>query len=180
MSGRPPILLKLATLSEVARLSRSRCETFAAAASVALERAHGVRDVDAATVLRDEAAREATIVRTGVDDIERATWADPNEATEDGAVGIAILVAREELGLVAFRRLVTGTGADYCVAAPTHGDDEYERLECSGLAKGEEPAGARLRSKLKQMARGNDKRPGWAVVTDFKTEPVDIRMARWP
>jgi hypothetical protein len=124
---------------------------------VVLDRVRGPRERDGATVHGDGAERAADIRRVPVDDRAHATYADAQEATEEGAEGIAIVVARRMLGHVVFRRLPKGTGADYLMRDPGADDgDAYERLECSGIADGQEAATARLRSKIEQLARFPD------------------------
>ena len=57
--------------------------------------------------------------------------------------------------------------------------DSYERLECSAIGDGREEASARLHSKLGQLARYPEHYPGWAVVTSFRVEPIEIRFGSW-
>lgn len=121
------------------------------------------------------------IRRRRVTDGVLASWGDPLEATEQGAAGVAALTARRVLGRIVFRRLPTGTGADYLMR-PSDGaeGDDYERLECSGIAAGRQSALNRLEEKLRQLGRASDRRNGYAIVTDFGKNPVEIRYARWP
>jgi hypothetical protein len=81
------------------------------------------------------------------------------------------------LDRIVFRRLPKGTGADYLMRDPqTEGGDNYERLECSGIAEGRESTISRLTSKLEQLARFRAHGPGTAIVTNFREEPVEIRF----
>jgi hypothetical protein len=172
-----PIVLSLPDLPSEVELSRSVAEALAIAASVVLDQHQGQGDLDAATVDDGEGLKAAQIRRVGVDDRARDTYADAQEATEEGAEAIALRVAKHTLGRVVFRRLPKGTGADYLMRDPcARSADAYERLECSGIAEGTESASARLRSKLAQLARFPDHPPGRAVVTHFRTKPVDIRV----
>jgi hypothetical protein len=162
-------------------LSRPVAEALALAATVVLDRVHGPRARDQAVVHADDSERAAEIHRVPIDDRARATYADAQEATEEGAEGIAVLLARRMLGRIVFRRLPKGTGADYLMRDPGANDsDAYERLECSGIADGQESATARLRSKIEQLARFPDQPPGRAVVTHFRQEPVEIRLGSFP
>jgi hypothetical protein len=178
MPTRPaPVALSLADLPAEVELSRPVSEALALAASVVLDRHHGHGDRDLAAVHEGDTARAAEIRRVPVDDRARDTYADPQEATEEGAEGIAILMARRMLDRIVFRRLPKGTGADYLMRDPRSRDgDTYERLECSGIADGQESATARLRSKLDQLARFPSYPPGRAVVTHFRMKPVEIRV----
>jgi hypothetical protein len=174
MPNRPaPVVLGLPDLPAEVELSRQFSETLALAASVILDQFHGVKEQDSAMIHGDGSSREAEIHRVPVDDRARDTYADPQEATEEGAEGVALLVARRVLNRIVFQRLPKGTGADYKMRDPEAKDgDTYERLECSGIADGQESATARLRSKLEQLARFPGHPPGRAVVINFRKGPV--------
>jgi hypothetical protein len=144
---------------------------------VVLARHQGPRERDVAVIQRGEASQDAEILRTPIDGRTRDTYADPQEATEEGAEGVAISTARRALHRIVFRRLPKGTGADYLMRDPESKDDDaYERLECSGIADGQESATARLRSKLAQLARFPTQPSGHAVVTHFRMHPVEIHV----
>lgn len=94
---------------------------------------------------------------------------------------MGILVTRRVLDRVVFRRLPKGTGADYLMReAEAAEGDSYERLECSGMGEGQESASMRLRTKIRQLAQFPGNPSGFAIVTDFRTTPVDIRYGGWP
>ena len=172
-----PAVLSLPDLPAEVELSRPVSEALALAASVVLDRHHGQGDRDFATVHDGDSERAAEIQRMPVDDRARDSYADLQEATEEGAEGIAIITARRVLDRIVFRRLPKGTGADYLMRDPRAQDgDTYERLECSGIADGQESATARLRSKLEQLARFPSQPSGRAVVTHFRMKPVEIRV----
>jgi len=172
-----PVLLSLPGLHAEVELSRPFSEALALAASVVLEHLHGPRERDDAVIHGNDASRSAEIERVPLDERAHATYADPQEATEEGAEGIAILLARQIFGRIVFQRLPKGTGADYKMRDPHSKDiDAYERLECSGIAEGQETAASRLRSKLDQLARFPDHPRGLAVVTHFRKQPVEIRF----
>lgn len=175
-----PLTLDLQRLSAETELSRPVAEAIGLAASVVLERLHGPGASDLAMVHGDGAERTAVIGRVLVDGPARATYADPQEATEEGGEGVGVATAHRVLERIVFRRLPKGTGADYLMRDPSTGDgDAYERLECSGIGDGRDPAEARLRSKLRQLARFPEHPPGYAIVTDFGAAPVEIRYGRW-
>jgi hypothetical protein len=175
-----PVSLDLAALPVEAELSRPVAEALALAASVVLDRLHGAREGDAAILHGHASPRTGELRRVPVDAAARATYADPQEATEEGGEGVAVVVARRVLDRIVFRRLPKGTGADYFMRDPEVVEgDTYERLECSGIEDGQETAAARLRSKLEQLARFPKEPPGWAVVTSFRMEPVEVRFGSW-
>ncbi len=175
------IILDLRSLPEATALLRDVAVSLAAAASVVLERKHGPGADDAAAIVHGESTRSAMIVRLAIGDDARRTYDDPQEATEEGAEAVAILVARRVLDRVVFARLPKGTGADYKMrAAGLLVDDTYERLECSGIGDGTEATATRLREKVDQLARPANQPPGYAIVTNFVTTPVEIAIGSFP
>lgn len=180
MSGRPvDLVLDLGTVAEHCRLLPDTCRSLAAAATVTLERVHGVRTQDACRIEEGDTHRGGVLLRTEISDDARATYDSPAEATEEGAEAVAILVARRVLDRVVVRRLDTYSGADYVIRDPANPDlEQYERLECSGIAKGRESTISRLQSKIAQLAAVTDRPPGYAVVTNFRTSPLEIAVGR--
>ena len=61
----------------------------------------------------------------------------------------------------------------------THGPDAFERLEASAIADGDESAARRLLSKLAQLEKYPAGQPGAAVVTNFRSSPIEIRFEEW-
>ena len=120
MSTSPgPVLLSLPGLHAEVELSRPFCR----GARARGERCPGAparaaRGVTHAVIHGDDASRKAEIERVPLDERARATYADPQEATEEGAEGIAISVARRIFGRIVFQRLPKGTGADYLMRDP--------------------------------------------------------------
>lgn len=187
MSPRPtrraprPLALDLADLPKHGELSRSILEALALAASVCLERCHGTRAQDPAEILGSGKNWKANIRRAPLDAQAHATYGDPQEATEHGAVGVAVLVVSRVLDKVVFRRLPKRTGADYLVRdARGPAGDDYERLECSGISSGDESTQTRLARKLGQLARFPEQPKGIAMVTNFRSNPVAVHFDRWP
>ncbi len=176
-----PIVLDLRTLPEHCELLRSVAEALAAAATVVLERLQGPGERDLALVRNAEVQREGVVVRTAIDDAARATYDDPQEATEEGAEAVAILVAKRLLDRVVYRRLPKETGADYMMRDPRFdGRDHVERLECSGIGDGRDATARRLEQKIEQLGRYPDEPPGQAIVTNFRTTPIEILVGGYP
>ena len=103
-------------------------------------------------------------------DQARRSWANEIDATEHGAVGIAILLARHELGYIVTNQSRLGTGFDYWLDrdAKTQPLHDAIRLEVSGIRNGTSTKVAtRLRQKLSQMNAGGVAAPGYAVVVEF-------------
>ena len=154
MAAEDPVRLDLHRLPEDTELNRSLAETLALAASVVLDRLHGRLEVFSAGVHDGQIARDAALVPVLVGEVERASFADPQEATEMGGEAVGLLTARRVLNRIVFRRLPKHTGADYLMRDPALGQgDVYERLECSGIADGGESASSRLGAKIRQLAR---------------------------
>lgn len=82
----------------------------------------------------------------------RQSWNDPENATEHGAMGIAVLIAKEEIGYEIIRRSWKGTGFDYWMGkASDEGFVNKAGLEISGIRKGDNSIiKARVRQKLQQ------------------------------
>ena len=104
------------------------------------------------------------------DDQARLAWGNEIDATEYGAAGIALLLARRLMDLVVMSRARHGTGFDYWLGGDT-AEPPMEgavRLEVSGIRKGPPSAVARrVRQKLDQMQRRDATAPGYAIVVEF-------------
>jgi hypothetical protein len=101
----------------------------------------------------------------------RKSLNDPNEATEWGAVGVAILLAKSELGYSVLERSRKGTGFDYWIGDETELPfDRKAKLEISGIRKGSNlDVKARVREKLKQVARFGHSPTAYVIVVEFGT-----------
>ena len=100
----------------------------------------------------------------------RRSWANEIDATESGAAGIAIVLARRALGYVVSSRSRHGTGFDYWLEhdARTQPLHDAIRLEVSGIRRGTTAqVTTRLRQKLSQMTAGSVAAPGYAIVVEF-------------
>ena len=108
----------------------------------------------------------------------RRTWGDSQEATEYGATGVAVLMARNELGYLVVERSSKGTGVDYWL-----GDDASElsmerkaRLEISGIRSGSSnDVRARVRQKLQQTSPSDGSLPVYVVVVEFGTPLAEVQ-----
>jgi len=100
--------------------------------------------------------------------IERS-WGDADEATEDGASGVAFLLVLRLTDYTVIERSAKGTGIDYWLGH--HDADPFERgarLECSGIAKSNESdVRARVRAKMKRAANAKASPPVYVCVTEF-------------
>lgn len=104
------------------------------------------------------------------DDQARLSWGNEIDATENGAAGIALLLARRLMGLVVMDRARHGTGFDYWLGGDTAAPpiQDAVRLEVSGIRKGPPTAvSRRVKEKLDQMRRGDATASGYAIVVEF-------------
>ena len=114
------------------------------------------------------------------DDQARRSWANEIDATEDGAAGIAIVLARHALGYVVTSRSRHGTGFDYWLGRDVRNQPLHDeiRLEVSGIRKGGSTTVARrLRQKLSQMKAGGVTAPGYAIVVEFGHPRVRVEKS---
>jgi hypothetical protein len=115
--------------------------------------------------------------RLEVTDQMRATY-DPDEATEFGACGVAILVMRDLTGFTV-QRAFKGGGFDYWLGMA---DEEkpfqnLARLEVSGIRRGNRrQIAARIRGKLQQDHPTDGGLPAYAIVVEFSAPVVRVEM----
>ena len=131
----------------------------------------------------------------------RRTWNDPNEATEAGAIGIAVLVAIREIGYTVIARSWQGTGFDYWLGnADTANISTIERevttklrdilqddnfvvrgsLEVSGIRTGNDhQIRARMQQKLQQIDQSDTwGLPVYVIVVEFRRPLAEIEEKR--
>lgn len=104
------------------------------------------------------------------DEQARRTWRNEIDATENGAAGVALLLARRLLGCVTTSRSRHGTGFDYWLGQDADGDpiQDEVRLEVSGIRQGSSAdIRRRVRQKLDQMQGGDPSVSGYAIVVEF-------------
>lgn len=102
----------------------------------------------------------------------KRAWNDPDEATEQGAYGIAILLIRALTSHTVIERSRKGSGFDYWIGDVTDDTsapfERKARLEASGIAKG---TNAMIRSrvvrKLNQTKASDGVYPAYIVVVEF-------------
>ena len=102
---------------------------------------------------------------------------DPEEATEFGAVALAVLIAKTEIGYSVIERSRKGTGFDYWMGDESEFPfDRKARLEISGIRKGgAAKVNARVNKKLKQISRSGDSPDGYVIVVEFGTPLAEVR-----
>lgn len=103
---------------------------------------------------------------------------DPEVATEHGAVGIAVLLVKNVVGLTTVERSRKGTGFDYWLG--DEGELPFQnkaRLEVSGIRQGSTgEIGARVKNKLGQVAPSDGTElPAYVVVVEFGRPCAEMR-----
>ncbi len=176
MDDRESVALYLASLIEgIPALTPALGGTLAEAAAVCLaNQGHGERCL---LQVRWQSEQRAFILhRPLVSEPMRRAYRDLQEATELGACGVAVLVAREITGHTAIERSVKGTGFDYWIGtfnSPERGLEPLERkahLEVSGILQaGREIVEGRVREKIQQTRRSAGDYPAYVVVVEFST-----------
>jgi hypothetical protein len=101
----------------------------------------------------------------------RASHANETDCTEDGAYAVAI-AAMAARGYRVCARAKHRSGADYLMVPPGAPEEDFLKLEVSGIRRGGDWMG-RLRSKTDQVRRGLE-RPGRAVVVHFGQPRVAV------
>lgn len=119
---------------------------------------------------------EAIAEWTTSDARTRNVWANRDDATRDGAYGVAIATVELTRGLFALGRAETRSGADYYLGTSNEIVEDYEnavRLEVSGTDQCDENSmRTRLKQKVAQLGKGDSNLPGIAVVVGFSTIKV--------
>ncbi len=101
-----------------------------------------------------------------------SAWANRDDATRDGAYGLALAAVEIMRGLVAVSRAETRTGADYYLGTRDEVLQDLEasiRLEVSGTDEGGQSViNGRLKQKLEQANEGCSNLPAMASVVGFR------------
>jgi hypothetical protein len=168
------VILSLATLAEgLPALTSVLGGVLAEAASVCLE--NQGHEITCRLQKRQEAEdQEFLLERIPITIQMRLAYNDLQEATELGACGVAILVARAMTGYTVIERCAKGTGFDYWLGTVATSDGTLEplerkaRLEVSGILQGNEATiEARAREKIQQTRRSAGELPAYAIVVEF-------------
>lgn len=99
--------------------------------------------------------------------------ANEKDATEAAAYAVAIAAANHQ-GYVVRRRAHQGSGADLLMVRRGEPDNDFVKLEVSGIARGGSLE-TRVSQKAEQVAGGNLSRPGVALVVHFEAAEIVAR-----
>jgi hypothetical protein len=160
----------LARLPEVCHdLARSHVENMVDASRVMLDKFH----VSPSTFqLAWSGMRQLELEWSAPAEAHRQAHANELDATETGAYGLAFVAAHEG-GYVVRRRAHHGSGSDYLLSKRGEPDNDFVKLEVSGIARGHGLLG-RLRDKIAQLRKGDLRRPGLAIVVGFEAAEICV------
>lgn len=147
---------------------------YAEAAAVCLDRHHA--PIAEFRLLDGDAEEVVDATWMPPDDRIRSAWANRDDATRDGAYGMAIAAVELRRDLFAISRAETRTGADYYLAPAGRLPDDLEeavRLEVSGVDAGDEKAiMKRLSEKVQQARAGASNLPAIAAIVGFHARQI--------
>jgi hypothetical protein len=160
----------LVQLPEVcSNLSPSHVENMVDAARIMLDKFH----VSPQTfVITWSGVQHVELEWSAPQEVDRQTHANELDATEAGAYGLAFVTVHE-CDYIVRRRAHHGSGSDYLLTRRGEPDNDFVRLEVSGVARGDGLNG-RLREKVAQLGKGDLQRPGLAVVVGFEVAKVCV------
>lgn len=131
--------------------------------------------------IQENGTTDCPLLWPTVDDRMRRTWNDAEDATEHGAMGVAILLTINLLGYRVVERMKKGKGVDFLLiheSAEVADQSQLAWLEISGIRHGNAASiGARLRQKLKQTEKQDDSGPAYVIIVEF-SRPVARTSAR--
>lgn len=146
---------------------------FGHAASVCLEsQGHGLK-VDMAG--EGSYATTYTTTRYDVDAQMKRTWGDEEYTTEQGAYGLAFLVASCEMDVKAIQKSRKKTGIDYWLGTEDNFMFQNKvRLEVSGIRNGnKQQLDHRFETKMKQSEKSDGTGlPALIVIVEFSTPKI--------
>ncbi len=107
-----------------------------------------------------------------------AAWNDLEQATEYGAIAVAVLVAKAEIGYEILRQSRKGTGFDYWIgSASEEGFVEKAGLEISGILTGDDRTiKARVKDKLTQTDQSDQSQlEMYVIVVEFGRPLAEVQ-----
>lgn len=123
--------------------------------------------------------QQRTLNWAAVTDQQRRCYNDLQEATERGAYGIAILVAKDLTGMVVVERSKKGPGFDYWLGQ-SDDDDLFAnkaRLEVSGILAGDDSAiKSRTKLKVDQIKPSAKLAPGYVAIVEFSKPTAHMEV----
>ena len=128
-------------------------------------------------IIQGDYEKEYTLLWPTIDDQVRRCWNDPEVTTEHGAVGVAILLAKKEIGYDVIERSRKGTGFDYWLG--NEEDNPFQnkaRLEISGIRNGNNSQiRSRVKTKIKQTDPSDGMLPAFVIIVEFSKPLAEVR-----
>ncbi|MCW3075110.1 MAG: hypothetical protein JWP69_2179 [Flaviaesturariibacter sp.] len=121
--------------------------------------------------------------RYDVDDQMKRTWGDEEYTTEQGAYGVAFLVASKEMNVKAIQKSRKKTGIDYWLGTENSFLFQNKvRLEVSGIRNGtSQQLEQRFVTKMKQSERSDGTGlPALVVIVEFSNPKVRTGLRNIP
>lgn len=150
------------------------CEMAADAASVSLARHHKGTNCLVDISRGDKVRTRRKLNWRPPSARAKASLANPDDATRDGAYAIAAATVEVELGLFVISRMDVRTGADYFIGEPGQDLEEAHRLEVSGTHLPSHDVRSRLARKVRQLLHGDSDLPAYACVAGFKVKEIAL------
>ena len=184
---------------DIPGITRERCVVLAQAGAVCLDSQNHRQGVE--LTARGFVDRVYRVFWTPVTAQSSRAWNDADETTENGAAGIAILLAKREVGYTVILRSRRGTGFDYWLGDRGEGGASQAeraatedlrgqlidaglvaraRMEVSGIRSGDDrQIRERARRKLMQTKKSDDLGlPVYVVVVEFSGPIAEIEERR--
>ena len=154
-------------------LSPAMCANLAEAAVVCLTQQGHVSDIP-----MDVDGQEVTVVCGTPDTRAGASHADRQEATEEGAVALAITLVRDGTEFDVIQRSWKGTGFDYFLAH-AGSNPPFDRAACLEVSRifdeDDLTMARRIKQKQQQIDAGDGALPGFVVVVGFRQPRAAVR-----
>jgi hypothetical protein len=175
----PPVTdLSLLIQPRWAGLTEAKAKTHVEAASVCLELTGKEEVFDLYRKISGRAQDSRPYRRMRVTEQLMSSYADPQEATEQGAYGIAMLLARTEFNFAVVKRAFKGpgSGVDYWLGqeGPENNPKLQARLEVSGILNNPSDVEQRLKIKRTQAKKSESSGvPAMIAIVEFGT-PIAV------
>lgn len=169
MADDEPLDLDLTRLPRIWNLDEGLLAVCVRSAAVMLQRFHDRPPAPGRVVRNQDTERIADVNWRVPTEVEQRSFLNHKDATEDGAYAVAFAVAHALERYVVVMRAEQLTGCDYLLVREGEPENDFVKLEVSGLATGTDgEVRERLREKVGQVGGGTLVRPGLAVVVRFE------------
>lgn len=177
-----PLKIDVEDLPAMCKVSAGILQCYAEAASVMFDQFHDNSPVNGSVALNGD-VRDAEFSWKPSTIAEKTSHANEIDATEDGACAVSFAAVRQAAGYVVRKRAHHGSGSDWLMTRKGEPDNDFVRLEVSGVAKNisgatKDALSGRLARKVSQLGKGDLNRPGIAIVVGFEGATVVMREVK--